>query len=79
MKQNHEYFKDNSLLVTYFNSALLLLIFAYPPAFASASLRGLRDARIVVSPPSTGYDFLSASCGQKICWGYKLLLAEQCS
>lgn len=77
MKENHEYFKDNSLLVKYLNSAFLLLPFCLHPAFASASLGGLRDAKIIVSPPSTGSDFLSASCGQKTCWGGKLLLAEQ--
>jgi len=30
MKQTHEYFKDNRLLVKHFNSALLLLIFCLP-------------------------------------------------
>lgn len=77
MKENHEYFKDNSLLVKYLNSALLLLSFCLHTAFASASLGGLRDAQIVVSFPSIGSDFLPASCGQKTCWGEKLLLAEQ--
>lgn len=77
MKENHEYFKDNSLLVKYLNSALLLVSFCLHPAFARASLGELRDAQIVVSPPSTGSDFFPASCGQKTCWGEKLLLAEQ--
>lgn len=67
MKQNHEYFKDNSLLVKHFSSSLLLLIFAFPPAFVSAFLRGLRDVQIAVSPPSVGSDFPSASGVQKSC------------
>lgn len=41
MKQNHEYFKDNSLMVKYFDSL---------QPFASTILRGLQDAQMVISP-----------------------------
>lgn len=42
MKQNHEYFKDNSLLVKYFNSALLLLIFCLPSSLCQCLSQGTR-------------------------------------
>lgn len=57
MKQNHEYFKDNSLLVKHCSSSLLLLIFAFPSAFASVlgdsemyKLRSPRQALALISP-----------------------------